>query len=100
MLLVVVGEARPGSTLRQINENRQAFVEWEQASPYAGKYRTVARYELVGASPKKTFWVMESEDPQVIHGLVEFFADVWHITAYPVVQRGITDSISGSTPPP
>jgi hypothetical protein len=94
MLFVVIGDAKPKATLYEIKENRQAFVEWEQSSPYAGRYETIARYELVGASPKKTFWLMESDDPAIIHSLVEFFSDVWNITAYPVVQRDITQATS------
>ena len=92
MIFVVIGEAKPGATLQHIKANRQGYVEWERSSPYAGRFQTVARYEVVGASPKKTFWVMQAEDPEVIHGLVEFFGDVWNITAYPVVQRAIGDS--------
>jgi hypothetical protein len=92
MLFVVIGDAKPEVTLAQITENRKAFVEWEQNSPYAGRYRTIARYEWVGASPKKTFWLMESDDEAIIHSLVEFFADVWNITAYPVIHRDITET--------
>ena len=92
MIFVVIGDAKPGATLEQIRANRQAYVEWERTSPYASKYQTVARYEVVGASPKKTFWVMQAEDPAAHHGLVEFFADVWNITAYPVTQRAIGES--------
>ncbi|MCC7360620.1 MAG: hypothetical protein IT317_14160 [Anaerolineales bacterium] len=92
MIFVVVGEARPTATLEQIQANRQAYVTWEAGSSYAGMYRTLARYEVVGASPKKTFWVMQADDPVVIHELVEHFADVWQITAYPVVQRTIGEA--------
>ncbi len=95
MVFVVIGAAKPGATLEQIRANRQAYVEWERRSPYAGKYQTLARYEVVGSSPKKTFWLMQTDDPAVIHGLVEFFADVWNIEAYPVVQRGITEAAEG-----
>lgn len=95
MIFVIVGDAKPGVTLEQIKANRQAYLEWERQSLFAGKYQTIARYEVVGASPKKTFWLMQADDPQVIHGLVEFFADVWNITAYPVVQRGITEAAEG-----
>ncbi|MBU37153.1 MAG: hypothetical protein CL611_01770 [Anaerolineaceae bacterium] len=93
MVFVVMGEAKPEVTLDELRANRKAFIEWEQASPYAGRYTTVARYEWVGGSPKKTFWVMEAEEPATIHGLVEFFNDVWNVTAYPVVQRGISDTV-------
>ncbi|HLE29122.1 MAG TPA: DUF3303 family protein [Anaerolineales bacterium] len=93
MIFVVIGEAKPTATLEQIKANRQAFVEWAQRSTFASKCQTVARYEVVGASPKKTFWVMEAEDPAMLHGLVEFFADVWDITAYPVVQRPVSEAI-------
>ena len=92
MLFLVIGDAKPGISLQEITENRKEFVEWEQSSPYYGQYETVARYEWVGASPKKTFWIMEADDPTIIHGLVEFFADVWNVSAYPVVQRDISQS--------
>ena len=92
MVFLVIGDAKPGISLKEIKKNRQAFIEWEESSPYSGRYETVARYEWVGASPKKTFWLMKADDPTIIHGLVEFFADVWNITAYPVVQRDISQA--------
>ena len=94
MLYVVVGEAKPNKTLAEIQAGRQAYVECEQESPYRGKYQTLSRYEVVGLSPKKSFWVMECDDPAVIHGLLEFFGDVWNVTAYPVVERTITNAVS------
>ncbi len=94
MLYVVIGEAKPGFTLAEIQANRRAYVEWEQQSLYAGKYRTLARYEVVGLSPKKSFWIMECEDPAIIHGLLEFFGDVWDVTLYPVVDRSIANAVS------
>jgi hypothetical protein len=92
MIFVVIGEAKPGVTLEQIKANRQGYLAWEHNSPYAGHFQTIARYEVVGASPKKTFWVMQADDPAVIHGLVEFFADVWNTTAFPVVQRSVSEA--------
>jgi hypothetical protein len=89
---MVVGDAKPEAQLQEIKANREAFIRWEQSSPYANRYKTLARYESVGASPKKTFWVMEADDPEIIHGLVEFFADVWNTTAYPVIQREISQA--------
>lgn len=94
MLYIVIGEAKPTVTLAEIQANRQAYVEWEQESEYAGQYRTLSRYEVVGLSPKKSFWVMECQDPAVIHGLLEFFGDVWNVTAYPVIERSIANAVS------
>lgn len=94
MLYIVIGEAKPNVTLAEIQACRQAYVEWEQISPYAGNYRTLSRYEVVGLSPKKSFWIMECEDPAIIHGLLEFFGDVWNVTAYPVIERSIANAVS------
>ncbi len=93
MLYIVIGEAKPNITLAEIQANRQAYVEWEQRTPYTGKYRTLSRYEVVGLSPKKSFWMMECEDSAVIHGLLEFFGDVWNVTAHPVVERTIANAV-------
>jgi hypothetical protein len=92
MLFLVIGDAKPGITLKEIKENRKSFLDWERGSSSSGHYKTVARYEWVGASPKKTFWLMEADDPAIIHNLVEFFADVWNIIAYPVIQRDISQA--------
>jgi hypothetical protein len=92
MVFVLIGDAKPGVSLEQIRANRRAYVDWERSSPYAGKYQTIARYEVVGASPKKTFWIMQTDDPAMIHGVVEFFADLWNIQTFPVVQRGIGEA--------
>jgi hypothetical protein len=93
MIFLVIGDAKPGITLEEIKENRRSFLDWERNGPFAGRYETVARYEWVGAAPKKTFWIMEAEDPAIIHNLVEFFGDVWNTTAYPVVQQDISKAI-------
>jgi hypothetical protein len=92
MLFLVIGDAKPEFTLKEIKANRKSFLDWERTSAFSGRYKTIARYEWVGASPKKTFWIMEADDPAIIHNLVEFFADVWNITAYPVVQRDISQA--------
>lgn len=93
MLFVVIGDAKPEATLEQIRANRQAYIAWEQEGEFTGRYRTLARYEVVGQSPKRTFWVMEADDPLVIHELLEFFGDVWQVTCYPVIQRPITETV-------
>ncbi len=93
MLYIVTGEAKPHITLAEIQISRQAYVDWEQQSAYAGKYRTLSRYEVVGLSPKKSFWIMECDNPAVIHGLLEFFGDVWNVTAYPVIERSIANAV-------
>lgn len=93
MLYVVIGDAKPDATLEQIRANRQEYVRWERESGFAGYYRTLARYEVVGQSPKRTFWIMEADDPVVIHDLLEFFGDVWQVTAYPVVERSIVEVV-------
>jgi Domain of unknown function (DUF3303) len=93
MLFLVIGDAKPGITLKEIKENRKSFLDWEETSSFSGQYETISRYEWVGASPKKTFWIMEADDPAIIHNLVEFFSDVWNTTTYPVVQRDISQAI-------
>lgn len=94
MLFVVVGDAKPEATLEQIRANRGAYVALERESRFAGRYRTLARYEVVGRSPKRTFWIMEADDPLVIHDLLEFFGDVWRVQAFPVVERSIVDAVN------
>lgn len=93
MLFVVIGDAKPEATLEQIRANRRAYLAWERESGFAGRYRTLARYEVVGRSPKRTFWIMETEDPLVIHDLLEFFGDVWNVEAFPVVERSLVDAV-------
>lgn len=93
MLFVVIGDAKPDVTLEQIRSNRRAYVAWERESRFAGQYRTLARYEVVGRSPKRTFWIMEAEDPLVIHDLLEFFGDVWQVESFPVVERALIDAV-------
>lgn len=93
MLFVVVGDAKPEVTLDRIRANRQTYVAWERESAFAGRYRTLARYEVVGRSPKRTFWIMEADDPLVIHDLLEFFGDVWQVEAFPVVERSLVDAV-------
>ncbi len=93
MLFVVIGDAKPEATLEQIRANRRAYVAWERESGFAGRYRTLARYEVVGRSPKRTFWIMEVDDPLVIHDLLEFFGDAWHVEAFPVIERSIVNVV-------
>ncbi|MFQ5343595.1 MAG: DUF3303 domain-containing protein [Anaerolineae bacterium] len=93
MLFVVIGDSKPEATLEQIRANRRAYVAWERESGFAGRYRTLARYEVVGCSPKRTFWIMEVDDPVVIHDLLEFFGDVWHVETFPVIERSIVNVV-------
>ncbi|MCZ7572559.1 MAG: hypothetical protein M5U01_28730 [Ardenticatenaceae bacterium] len=91
MLFVVIGDAKPDVTLEQIRANRRAFLVWERESGLGDRCQTLARYEVVGQSPKRTFWIMRADDPQVIHDLLEFFGDVWNVQAFPVIERSLVD---------
>lgn len=93
MLFVVIGDAKPEATLEQIRANRQAFLVWEREGGFAERCQTLARYEVVGQSPKRTFWIMQADDPLVIHDLLEFFGDVWRVQVFAVVERSLTDAV-------
>lgn len=95
MLFVVIGDAKPEATLEEIRANRRAFLVWERESGLGERCQTLARYEVVGQSPKRTFWVMRADDPQVIHDLLEFFGDVWHVRVFPVIDRSLADVARG-----
>jgi len=53
----------------------------------------VQRYEVVGISPLKSSFIIETNDPTALNMLTNHFGDAWDSITYPIVQREISQAL-------
>ncbi len=53
----------------------------------------IRRYEIVGKSPLRIIFVIETDDPQALNILSHHFGNEWISTTYPVIQREMFEAM-------
>jgi len=49
------------------------------------------RYEVIGSSPLKVFFIIETDDPKTLNLLSNHFGDAWNSHTFPVIERGFAE---------
>jgi hypothetical protein len=61
------------------------------------KCKTIDRYEVVGSSPLRVFFIIDTDDPLALNILSNHFGDAWESDIYPVIKRGIAEALKQDT---
>jgi hypothetical protein len=93
MLYVAQFDAREEATLDDINAEREAWFKKGKDKVFERMCKSMHRYEVSGISPLKIFFVIDTDDPQALNILTRHFGDLWYAMTYPVIQRGIYESL-------
>ena len=55
--------------------------------------KTIDRYEVVGKSPLKIIFIIETDNVQALNVLSRHFGDKWISTTYPALRREILEAM-------
>jgi hypothetical protein len=64
-----------------------------KAKIFEKKCKTIKRYEVIGSSPVKVFFLIETDDPRTLNILSNHFGDAWYSETFPVIERGIAEAL-------
>ncbi len=93
MWYVSIFDAKPNASLDEIRLEREKWIKMGKDRIFSQKCRTINRYEVLGISPLKIIFVIETDDPSVLNLLTHHFENAWNSVSYPIVQREIYEAI-------
>ncbi|MBI4684321.1 MAG: hypothetical protein HY755_03880 [Nitrospirae bacterium] len=93
MWYISIFNAKENTNQAQITHEREEWIQKGKDRIFHQKCKTINRYEVLGISPLKIFFIIEADDPTVLNLLAHHFGDAWNSTTYPIVQREIYEAL-------
>lgn len=93
MLYIMIFDAKEETTLKEIEREREEWIKEGRDKVFQQKCRTINRYEVVGLSPLKVIFMIDTDDPSALNLISRHFGDRWDSITYPVIQRGIYEAL-------
>jgi hypothetical protein len=90
-------DAKENVTRKNIHRERAEWIEKGRDKILQKKCKTINRYEVLGTSPLKIFFVIETDDPTALNILSNHFGDAWNSVTCPIIQREIIDALREDT---
>ena len=97
MWVCITGAARHDVTWDEIKQRRKAWKEQEKDALLMERCRSAQRYSVVGASPPRVFWLLETEDPEAVELIIEHFGDVWDLDSHLVIPQNVSQALHGES---
>lgn len=97
MLFISVFDAKPDTLFSEINRERVEWFEKGIDRIFEKRCKSVDRYEIVGSSPLKIIFMIETEDPGALNLLSHHFGDAWNSVTYPAIRRELREALQDDT---
>jgi hypothetical protein len=92
MWYVSIFDAKEDVMRNEIYHERAMWLK-NKEKVFQKKCKTIKRYEVIGSSPVKVFFLIETDDPRTLNILSNHFGDAWYSETFPVVERGIGEAL-------
>jgi hypothetical protein len=93
MWFISIFDAKENVTISEIRNERKEWFKKGLDKIFQQRCKTIRRFEVIGSSPKKLFFVVETDDPTAINLLSNHFGDAWHSVTYPIIEREIAAAL-------
>jgi hypothetical protein len=93
MLYVAIFDAKEEVPIERINRERKEWYKKGKDKMFQKMCKRIDRYEIVGKSPLRIIFVIETDDPQALNILSHHFGNEWVSTTYPAIRREIFEAI-------
>lgn len=97
MLYVTIFDAKEDVSLKKINEEREEWYKKGRDHEFRKLCKRVERFEVVGKTPMRIIFVIETDDPSALNIISGHFGKRWKCTTYPVLQREIEQAMKQDT---
>lgn len=94
MLYLSIFEAKESTTQSQIARERGKWLAQGKDKLLLQRCKAVNRYEILGISPLKIYFIIDTEDPTAMNLLTRHFGDEWDSVTFPVIQREIAEALA------
>jgi hypothetical protein len=93
MWYLSIFDAKDDVLYTEIERERREWVEKGKGEEFRKRCKTINRYEVLGHSPLKVIFCIETDDPSVLNLLSHHFGDAWRSVTYPMVEREIYEAL-------
>jgi len=93
MLYISIFDAKEEISLQEINREREEWFRKGRDKVFQQMCRSIERYEVIGRSPLRIIFIIETDNPQALNILSHHFGDGWISTTYPVMKRELYEAL-------
>ncbi len=93
MLYISIFDAKEESSIDDINREREEWYRKGKDKLFQKMCHRIDRYEVVGKSPLRIIFVIETDDPNALNILSHHFGDEWISVTYPALQREMYEAL-------
>ncbi len=93
MLYISIFDAKEGTSQTEINREREGWLKEGKDRVFQEKCKSINRYEVLGISPLKIFFVIDTDDPTALNLVSRHFGDKWNSVTYPAIKREISEAL-------
>lgn len=91
MWIWIDAEVRPGKSEQEVKTKREGWIGQGKDKLLLERCVSAKRFGILGSSPQRVFWLIETEDEDAPELISEHFGDVWDIKTYKVNPQSITE---------
>ena len=93
MWFISIFDAKENTSRTAIINERAEWVKKGLDKIFQQRCKSIKRFEVLGSSPRKIFFVIETDDPTSLNLLSNHFEDAWNSITYPIIQREIAEAL-------
>lgn len=89
----VMAQAKETVGPEAIAAKRKQWVTQGKDQQLRQRCRTAQRYVVVGSAPARVFWLIETEEPSIVHLITEHFGELWAIDTRVVLPQPVAEAV-------
>lgn len=93
MLYLSIFDAKENISIEEIIREREEWFKKGRDKTFHKMCKRINRYEIVGKTPMKIAFIIETDDPQALNFITHHFGDSWESVSYPILEREILEAL-------
>ena len=93
MWYISIFDAKENATIEDIKKNREEWLNQGKDQVLAKSCHSIQRYEVLGKTPLKVFFIIETDDSNALNILSRYFGNAWNSISYPITKREIYEAL-------
>jgi len=93
MLYITIFDAKKDVSMEEVNREREDWYKKGRDKTFQKMCQRIERYEVVGKSPLRILFIIETNKPDALNMLSHHFGDLWESVTYPALQREIYEAM-------
>jgi hypothetical protein len=90
---MVIFDAKEDITIDEIIKEREEWFKKGSDKTFHKLCKRIDRYEVVGKSPLKIVFIVETDDLHALNIISHHFGDGWESVSFPVLQRELFEAL-------